>query len=333
MRPFTPASIVQYVSTGPKATHAAHRARRPRFASRRRLRHPRPPSHAHGGRGGAHGGTDTGPAPYELLVSRSRHAPRSRCAWSPRARAGARSDPRRCGAGEGSATAPTASAAWSRSVPRSAASRGGARGDRGEDPGHQDDQGRRAGGDEVRVTAGLRPGLELTGRCCASRASTGRSARAPRGRARRARLRQALVLHAELHREAEAAAIARADRDAHVMRALERPSSGACRRSRAPRRSTPRSRRRRGARASRCRACRAAHLLRHREIGLHHAVARLGVAVAPPVAVAVAVNRGLMVSMRVSGRKAGLGRVAEFHVPVRAVAERLVLRRAARHSV
>src|SRR5882762_7511900 len=95
-------------------------------------------------------------------------------------------------------------------------------------------------------------------------------------------LRHALVLHAELHGEAEAPAVARADRDGagdprlrcvllvaladEVERAAEagRVAGGEevlWRRS--------------------ARLARAAHLLRHREIGLYHAVARLGVAVAP----------------------------------------------------
>src|SRR5437660_2198154 len=93
---------------------------------------------------------------------------------------------------------------------------------------------------------------------------------------------QAPVLHAELDREAEAAAVARADRDRagdarpggvlllpladEVERAAEAGGVAGGEKVLG----------RRGARLAR-----AAHLLRHREIGFHHAVARLGVAVAP----------------------------------------------------
>src|SRR5436190_18248101 len=95
-------------------------------------------------------------------------------------------------------------------------------------------------------------------------------------------LRQALVLHAELHREPEAAAVARAYRDragdARLRGVLLRPLADEVERA-AEAGSVAGGEQmfgRRGAGLPR-----AAHLLRHREVGLHHAVARLGVAVAP----------------------------------------------------
>src|SRR5437867_9049502 len=95
-------------------------------------------------------------------------------------------------------------------------------------------------------------------------------------------LRQALVLHAELHREAEAAAVARADRDcagdARLRGVLLLPLADEVERA-AEAGGVAGGEEVLGRRSARL--ARAAHFLRHREIGLHHAVARLGVAVAP----------------------------------------------------
>src|SRR6266699_6777012 len=89
-------------------------------------------------------------------------------------------------------------------------------------------------------------------------------------------------MHAELHREAEAAAVARADRD----RAGDPRLRGVLLLALADEIQSPAEARRVAGGEQmlgrrRARLARSAHLLWHREIGLHHAVARLGVAVAP----------------------------------------------------
>src|SRR5436190_7161567 len=95
-------------------------------------------------------------------------------------------------------------------------------------------------------------------------------------------LRQALVLDGELHREAEAPAVARADRDrtgdarlgSVLLLALADEVERAAEARRVAGGEEVLGR-------GRAELSRAAHFLRHREIRLHHAVARLGVAVAP----------------------------------------------------
>src|SRR5689334_16246682 len=95
-------------------------------------------------------------------------------------------------------------------------------------------------------------------------------------------LGQAPVLHVEFHAQAEAPAVARADRDGagdpRLGGVLLVPLADEVERA-------PEARRVAGGEqmlgCGRAGFARSAHFFRHREIGLHHAVARLGVAVTP----------------------------------------------------
>src|SRR6266852_1949646 len=255
-KPETPAS------SAPAATRS-RRTRRPRTAARTRGR--------------------------RLTSSSSRRsppAPRSRCAWSPRARAGSwerstsmwswRRIPR---------PAPTASAGRSPSAGRSARSRRrrsprsrrrprSPRRSRPERPWRRNScEPARLGSGDVEldrdvVARRVRIRADLLVRLAGERGELG--------------LRQAPVLHAELHREAEAPAFARADRDragdarlgSVLLLALADEVERAAEAGGVAGGEEVLGRRRAG-------LARPAHLLGHREIGLHHAVARLGVAVAP----------------------------------------------------
>src|SRR5712691_8671705 len=254
-KPETPAS------SAPPATRS-RRTRRPRTAARTRGR--------------------------RLTSSSSRRsppAPRSRCAWSPRAKAGS---------WERSTSmwswrrilrpVPIASAGPSPSAPRSArsrrrrspASRKRLRSRRRSRPARP---WRRNSCEPARLGSGdleldrdvvprrVRVRADLLVRLADERGELG--------------LRQAPVLHAELHGEAESAAVARADRDgagdARLRSVLLVPLADEVERSAEARRVAGREQMLGRRRA---RLARAAHFLRDREIGLHHAVARLGVAVA-----------------------------------------------------
>jgi hypothetical protein len=119
-------------------------------------------------------------------------------------------------------------------------------------------------------------------------------------------LRQRLVLDAQLHRNAEAAAVARADRhgagDLRLRRvALLLLGDVVERAAEAGRVARGEEVLGRGGAG----LARPAHFLRHREIGLDGAVAGFGMSVTSAVAVAVAVKRGLMRSMEDPFRKSG----------------------------
>src|SRR5689334_892159 len=137
------------------------------------------------------------------------------------------------------------------------------------------------------------------------------------GERRELGLRQAPVLHAELHREAESAALARADGDGAgdprlrgvflVLLADEIERAAEARR--VARGEQVLGRRRAG-------LARAAHFLGHREAGLHRAVARLGVAVSPAGGGRRRGEKGLdRVHSDLRKEKRARGGVAEFTSP------------------